>query len=70
MPQPESYAAAMAAGFEDEMQKIAQVKAAALSPDALKTIALVGGAALGYEALRRANHDRRMGRAVRMQQGY
>jgi phosphoglycerate dehydrogenase-like enzyme len=63
------YAQAMAAAFEDELVKIAQEKVA-LSPEAMKTIGLVGAGAVGAEMLRRAERDRRMGRAMRMQQTY
>lgn len=55
----------MAAAFEDELKKIAQSKGRL----AKTLIPAVAGAA-GFEALRRANHDRRTGRAIRLQQGY
>jgi hypothetical protein len=64
------YAEIMAAAFEDEMQKIAAEKVAALSPQAAKTLGTAGAAVLGWEALRKANQDRKMGRAMRLQQGY
>lgn len=58
----------MAAAFEDELIKIAQEKEA-MEPATMKAIGLVGAGALGAEALRRAERDRRMGRAMRIQQG-
>lgn len=63
-----SYQEKMAAAFADELSKIAQEKHA-LSNEAMKTIGLVGAGALGAEVLRRAERDRRMGRAMRVQQG-
>lgn len=65
---PQSYQEKMAAAFEDELIKIAKQKAA-MSPEAMKAIGLVGAGALGAEFLRRADRDRRMGKAMRMQQG-
>lgn len=62
------YQEAMAAAFEDELQKIAQDKAA-MSPHTMKTLGLLGAGALGAETLRRAERDRRMGKAMRVQQG-
>lgn len=67
MPNP--YQQTIADAFADELQKIAQQKLAKLSPEAWKALGLAGAGALGYEALRRANSDRRMGRAMRVQQG-
>lgn len=57
------YHEAMAAAFEDELEKIA------ISKDTAKTIGLVGAGAVGTEVVRRAERDRRMGRAVRIQNG-
>lgn len=68
MPNP--YQERMAAAFQDELVKIAQEKAAKLSPATWKLLGVAGAGALGYEAVRRANQDRRMGRAMRIQQGY
>lgn len=62
------YQERMAAAFEDELVKIAQEKAA-MEPATLKMLGLVGAGALGSELLRRAERDRRMGRAMRLQQG-
>lgn len=58
----------IALAFEDEMRKIAQTKQA-LSVGTAKTLGLLGAGAVGAEALRRAERDRRLGRTVRMQQG-
>lgn len=63
-----TYAQAMAEAFEDELRKIANVKANNGVMPSNKTLALVGAGAVGYEALRRAERDRRMGRAMRIQQ--
>lgn len=64
------YHQTMAAAFEDELQKIAAEKIS-MSGHAAKTLGLLGAGALGAEFIRRAERDRRMGRAVRMQnQGY
>lgn len=57
----------VAAAFEDELVKIASEKIA-ISPEALKTLGILGAGAVTFEALRRANEDRRMGRMMRMQQ--
>ena len=70
MQMSKDYAQIMAAAFEDEMQKIAEEKVAAINPKTMKTLGTAGAAVLGWEALRRANQDRRMGRAMRIQQGY
>ncbi len=66
MPNP--YADKMAAAFEDELVKIAQEKEA-MDPGTMKALGLVGAGALGAEVLRRAERDRKMGRAMRLQQG-
>ena len=65
-----NYAQTMAEAFEDELKKIAEAKIAGLTPSQMKTLGLVGAGALGFETIRRANQDRRMGRVMRMQQGY
>lgn len=65
-----NYAEVMAIAFEDELRKIAEAKIAAGNFVNAKNVGLVGAGALGYEALRRAERDRRMGRAVRLQQNY
>lgn len=75
-------ASAMANAFEDELKKIARdglekaaaasgAEAASKAGRVLKAKYLVPAAAgvAGYETLRRANQDRRMGRAMRIQQG-
>jgi hypothetical protein len=62
----------MASAFEMELQKIAAHKHASGLLSA-KTLVPAAVGILGYEALRRANKDRKIGRAVRMQgqgQGY
>lgn len=60
-----TYHETMVAAFEDELQKIA------MSGHTAKTLGLLGAGAIGAEFLHRAERDRRMGRAVRMQQnGY
>ncbi len=63
-----SYLEKMAESFQDEVLKIAAEKQG-MSPDAMKAIGLVGAGALGAEFLRRAERDRKMGRAMRLQQG-
>lgn len=60
------YLEAIAASFADELEKIAQEKIALPSK---KTLAVGATSIAGYETLRRANQDRKMGRAVRQQQG-
>jgi hypothetical protein len=55
----------MAEAFENELVKIAQAKQASAKSLVLPAVA---GAGI-YELLRRANHDRKLGRAVRKQQG-
>lgn len=65
---PQSYEDVLASAFEDELTKIAQAKLAELKPwHKVVGLMLAGGAA--HESLRRANEDRRMGRAMRIQQG-
>ena len=65
-----NYQEAIAAAFQDELMKIAEAKAGKLSPTTLKTIGLIGAGALGYKTVSQANQDRRMGRTMRLQQGY
>lgn len=60
-----TYEDAIINAFEDELQKIAVMK-----KEHLKTLGLVGAGAIGAESIRRAENDRRMGRAMRLQQGY
>ena len=62
------YQERMAAAFEDELVKIAEEKMA-MSPETMKMLGLVGAGAIGTEFLRRAERDRKMGRAMRLQQG-
>lgn len=67
----------MAAAFQDELEKIASVSqqkladlaSAAKSRIGRLAIPALAGAAL-YEGARRANQDRKMGRAMRVQQSY
>jgi hypothetical protein len=63
----------MAAAFQDELQKIAASKAgiAGLAEGAVGKALLPAAVGIaGYETLRRANQDRKMGRAMRVQQQY
>lgn len=66
MPSP--YQQAIADAFQDEMLKIAEASGGKLSPTTIKTVGLLGAGALGYKAVSQANQDRRMGRAMRLQQ--
>jgi hypothetical protein len=62
----------MSKAFSDELQKIAAAKEDAVrkaGKGALRKAAPYVGAVVGYETLRRANRDRQMGRAMRIQQG-
>jgi hypothetical protein len=68
MPTP--YQEVMAAAFQDQIMKNAEAKQAGLSPTTIKTLGLLGAGALTYRAATQANDDRRMGRTMRMQQGY
>lgn len=63
-----SFEETLAIAFEDELVKIAQTKLSGLT-QAQKVIGLMAAGGVTYEALRRANQDRRMGRAMRAQQG-
>ena len=65
---PQTYEDVLASAFEDELTKIAKDKLSSLTP-MQKAIGLMAAGGVTYEALRRANQDRRMGRAMRMQQG-
>jgi hypothetical protein len=62
----------MAAAFENELEKIAASKQASGLLSAKFLVPAAVGIA-GYETLRRANRDRKLGRAMRIQgqgQGY
>lgn len=65
-----TYQDVFVSAFEDELEKIAQAKqAAAPKPGNLKrNLGVAVAGAVGYETLRRANEDRKMGRMVRRQQ--
>jgi hypothetical protein len=56
---------AMAKAFQDELEKIANAKHAGVLRKAAPAVA---AGALGWETLRRANEDRKLGRQVRKQQ--
>jgi len=58
----------LASAFEDELVKIAHIKLSGLT-QAQKALGLMAAGGITYEVLRRANQDRRMGRAMRVQQG-
>lgn len=68
------YIQAMAASFENELKKIANVEAEAgkgiLGKLMSKNVALPVAGALAYKTLSTAEQDRRMGRQIRKQQGY
>ncbi len=64
----DKYAETMMASFVDEFQKIAASKQAGVGLKVLLPTAVAGAA--GWEALRRANDDRRMGRQMRMQSNF
>lgn len=71
------YVQAMAAGFEDEMKKIAVAAPAAASSGIMGALSKHKGfllpaavGAVGYKVLSDAEEDRRMGRQIRKQQGY
>lgn len=63
MPQPVDI---MAAAFEDELVKIASAKVQGKGLG--RKLAPVAAGIVGYETLRRAEHDRRLGRQIRKQQ--
>lgn len=65
-----SYQEAIAAAFQDELVKIAEHKSALLSPATVKALGFAGAGALGYHTVTQANKDRRLGKTMRMQQGY
>lgn len=70
-----TYQEVFASAFEDELQKIAEAKEASAASQFVqknkKNLGIAAAGAVGYETLRRANEDRRMGRMVRRQnQGY
>ncbi len=58
-----SYNDAIITAFEDELTKIAGIT------PLQKTLGLMAAGGITFETLRRANQDRRMGRAMRVQQG-
>lgn len=65
-----SYEDVLSAAFEDELTKIAKDKLSALTPFQ-KALGLMAAGGVAYETVRRSNQDRRMGRAMRLQQsGY
>ena len=70
-----SYVDIMAEAFQDELQKIASAKVVETAKKGLaglgpgkKVLLTAAGTVGGYELLRRANQDRRLGRQVRLQQ--
>jgi len=65
---PQSYEDVLASAFENELVKIARSKLSGLTPFQ-KALGLMAAGGVTYETARRANHDRRMGRAMRLQQG-
>ena len=68
-----TFAEKMAQAFQDELQKIANEKAAAAPPAGGSKMLVPGliAGSLGTIALQRAHKDWRMGRAMRVQnQGY
>lgn len=69
MPNP--YQLAFLEAFEDELEKIAATNPAGAKNLLSKHKGAIGTAvagAVGYESLRRANEDRKMGRMIRRQQ--
>ncbi len=60
-----AYAERLVSGFVDELRKIAAQKTAGVAP--ILGAAVAGGAL--YEWARRANKDRQMGKAMRIQSG-
>lgn len=65
---PNRYQEILAAAFQDELMKIAEIGGRKLSPTTLKTLGLVGAGAIGYRTMSQANQDRRLGRTMRLQQ--
>lgn len=65
-----TYQEVFVSAFEDELEKIAQAKQAAMAakPNLKRNLGIAAAGAVGYETLRRANEDRKMGRMVRRQQ--
>jgi hypothetical protein len=59
----------MCGSFEDELRKIAAEKLAAGEGYKKVVLPMLAGA-VGFEAIRRANQDRKIGRQVRIQQQY
>ena len=70
MPTP--YHTVIVEAFEDELKKIAEAKGlAGLVAKNKKNLGIAAAGAVGYEGLRRANEDRKVGRMVRRQnQGF
>lgn len=68
MQAPTEYNEAIADAFENELKRIRFEKVAKLLTK--KNLGLMAGGAVAYEGVRRAEHDRKMGRAMRVQQGY
>lgn len=66
---PNIYHEAIAQAFEDELKKIA-IARPPTKANLAKPLGLMAAGAVGYESLRRAEHDRRNGRMMRIQQGY
>jgi hypothetical protein len=64
----QSYGEVLASAFEDELTKIAKAKLSTITPFQ-KALGLMAAGAGTYELVRRADGDRRMGRAMRIQQG-
>lgn len=65
----QTYEDILASAFENELTKIAKSKLSSLTP-IQKAIGLMAAGGITYETIRRANEDRRMGRTMRLQQGY
>jgi hypothetical protein len=63
-----NYITKVATAFQDELTKIAAHRKQAVSAGA--AVGLMGGGAALFEWARRMNQDRRMGRAMRVQQSY
>lgn len=59
----------MVSSFGDELSKIAAAKAPSSGGSLMRYAAPVAAGAAGWETLRRANKDRKLGRQVRLQQG-
>ncbi len=69
MPTP--YHTVIVEAFEDELKKIAEAKGLGLLAKNKKNLGIAAAGAVGYEGLRRANEDRKVGRMVRKQnQGF